>query len=350
VSRCGRAWRLLQQPGGQSEAAAAFLQVLSAEPTCQEAQRALHYQRWSDAVLAERLPALTALLEGLPQPGLLQRVLADWHYRVGDRQLALADYAAQWQDTALARLPLGGLPQALVIGAPKSGTTSLAAALQRHPQLFPNPRRKELHFFQARWHWGEEWYRLQFPQVPAGLGWGLLEATPDYLQDPLVPERVAALLPEVRVVAVLREPLRRAVSWLEHLRRWGGLNQAVDAVLTDELERLEAMPEAERRSLGWWGSNALAGSFYAHQLRRWHAVLPAHRLLVVRFEDLCRNPQGTLGRILGFLGVDGEAPHPAIPLPSLNQAPASYAQPAGPLALRCRRGVLAEAVQLWQSL
>lgn len=350
MSRCGGAWRLLQQPGGQSAAAAAFLQVLSAEPSCQEAQRALHYQWWSDAVLAEQLPALTALVEQLAQPGLLQRVLADWHYRVGDRQRALIHYATQWQDTALARLPLGGLPQALVIGAAKSGTTSLAAALQRHPRLFLNFRRKELHFFEARWHWGEDWYRLQFPQLPAGLGWGLMEATPDYLQDPLVPGRVAALLPEVKVVAVLREPLRRAVSWLEHLRRWEGLDRPVDAVLWEELQELEGMSEEQRGGLGWWGTNALAGSLYTHQLRRWHAALPAHRLLVVRFEDLCRDPEGTLGRILGFLGVDGEAPHPAISFPSLNQAPASYAQPAGPLALRCRLGVLAEAIEFWQSL
>lgn len=286
---CAEAWRLLER-GDQQGGAAAFLQVLKRDATCREALRALHYQRWADAVLDAHLPALDRLIQESPGPGLLQRVRADWHYRVGDHDQALAVYQQQWRATALADRPLGGLPQALVIGAPKCGTTSLMAWLQTHPQVMPHPR-KELHFFQARWHWGEGWYRAQFPQLRPGACQALLEATPNYLQDPMVPQRVAELLPDVKVVAVLREPLRRAVSWIEHLRRWGGLDRSVDAVLQEEMECLELMPAHERLALGWWRTNALAGSLYADQLQRWRQWISPTGYWCCVLKTSARNPE-----------------------------------------------------------
>ena len=345
---CAEAWRRLAA-GDQQGGAAAFLQILNVNVTCREALRALHYQRWSDAVMEAQLPALDQLVQEHRQPGLLHRVWADWHYRVGDQDQAMAVYQQQWRGSAPAELPLGGLPQALVVGAPKSGTTSLMAWLQAHPQLMPHPR-KELHFFQARWHWGEDWYRAQFPLLRPGVWRPLLEATPNYLQDPLVPQRVAGLLPEVKVVAVLREPLRRAVSWLEHLRRWGGLERPVDAVLQEEMELLEVMTPQERLQLGWWRTNALAGSLYADQLQRWRQWIPPHRLLVLRFEDLCQEPQANLRRVLVFLGADPDRLPTKTIFQVMNQAPNIYADPAIGLAQRCRRGALAEAAETWRSL
>lgn len=352
---CTEAWRRLVA-GDHQGGAAAFLEVLQRDPTCLEALRALHFQPWPDAVLEAQLAGLDQLVQQQQhqqrleqRPGLLRRVWADWHYRVGDQPQALAVYQQQWRGTALAGVDLGGCPQALLIGAPKSGTTSLMAWLRAHPQVIPHPS-KELHFFQARWHWGEHWYRAQFPRPVPGLSLQLLEGTPNYLQDPQVPERVAGLLPEVKVVAVLREPLRRAVSWLEHLRRWEGLEQPADLVLREEMELLEAMPEQQRLELGWWRTNALAGSLYDAQLRRWRQWIPAHRLLLLRFEDLCLEPRGSLSRILVFLGADPGLLPSVNRFPAWNQAPIVYANPACSLAQRCRSGVLADALELWTSL
>jgi len=338
---CRRAWQAWQADDAPG-AAEAFAAVLAQAPGQRQALRALQYQRWPESVQRQLLPELERLARGPGAAPLLQRVVADWHYRVGERERALAFYRQQRGGA------VGGLPEALLIGAPKSGTTSLMAYLSPHPQLWAHPR-KELHFFDNRWEWGREWYAAQFPAWAAGCGPLRMEATPNYLQPPGIPERVRELLPAVKLVVLLREPLERAVSWVHHQKRWAGLEGSVEVLLRQELAALEAMAEAERQQLGWCHPNGLGGSLYAPQLARWRAVFPARSLLCLRFEDLRLDPRQVCERVLTFLDLDPERWSPC-DYSIHNPAPEPYPRLDPGLAQACRQGVLAEALALWAAL
>jgi Sulfotransferase domain len=197
------------------------------------------------------------------------------------------------------------LPDFLVIGAQKAGTTALYAYLRWHPEI-TGPSWKEVSFFDRHWWRGERWYRGQFPLRSGGRLVG--EASPSYLFHPLAPERVHALVPEVRLVALLRDPVARAYSHYQHEVALGreplSFEDALDAEeerTRGEVERLVADPRGFSRP--WWDHTYAARGLYAEQLERWLAVFPREQLLVVRTEDLGERPVGTYASILDFLGA-----------------------------------------------
>ena len=119
------------------------------------------------------------------------------------RDLGLRQATARWRP----------LPDFLVIGAQKAGTTALYAYLRWHPGI-TGPSWKEVSFFDRHWWRGEAWYRGQFPL--RGRGRLVGEASPSYLFHPLAPERVHSLVPGARLVALVRDPVARAYSHYQH--------------------------------------------------------------------------------------------------------------------------------------
>ena len=112
----------------------------------------------------------------------------------------------------------GQLPDFLGIGVQKGGTTTLQRLLEQHPDLFL-PKQKELHYFSLHYGKGEAWYRQQFaaaaPQQRCG------EITPYYVFHPQAPQRIHALLPQAKLILLLRDPVERALSQFAHSRRLG---------------------------------------------------------------------------------------------------------------------------------
>ena len=198
------------------------------------------------------------------------------------------------------------LPDFLVIGAQKAGTTALYAYLRWHPAI-TGPSWKEVSFFDRHWWRGEAWYRGQFP---LGAGEGLVgEASPSYLFHPLAPARVRSLLPGAKLVALVRDPVDRAYSQYQHEVALGreplSFEDALareDERLRGEVERLVADPRAFSRA--WWDHSYASRGRYAEQLERWLAVFPREQLLVVRTEDLGERPAETYASILSFLGAE----------------------------------------------
>ena len=200
------------------------------------------------------------------------------------------------------------LPDFLVIGAQKAGTTALYAYLRWHPGI-TGPSWKEVSFFDRHWWRGESWYRGQFPLRSGGKLVG--EASPSYLFHPLAPERARAVVPDAKLIALLRDPVDRAYSQYQHEVALGREPLSFeDAVAAEgartrgEAERLIADPKAFSRA--WWDHTYVARGRYAEQLERWLAVFPREQLLVVRTEDLGESPGETYASILAFLGA---APH-----------------------------------------
>jgi hypothetical protein len=201
------------------------------------------------------------------------------------------------------------LPDFLVIGAQKAGTTALYAYLRWHPGI-TGPSWKEISFFDRHWWRGERWYHGQFPMRVEGRLVG--EASPSYLFHPLAPERVRALLPDVKLIALLRDPVARAYSHYQHEVALGreplSFEEAIDAEgerMRGEVERLIADPRAFSRA--WWDHSYVARGRYAEQLERWLEVFGRDRLLVVRTEDLGERPAETYATVLVFLGAQPHA-------------------------------------------
>jgi sulfotransferase family protein len=200
------------------------------------------------------------------------------------------------------------LPDFLVLGAQKAGTTALYAYLRWHPGI-TGPSWKEVSFFDRHWWRGKRWYRGQFPLRSRGRLVG--EASPSYLFHPLAPERARAVVPDARLLVVLRNPVDRAYSQYQHevaLRReplsFEDALAAEEGRTRGEVERLVADPRAFSHE--WWDHTYASRGLYAEQLDRWLAVFPREQLLVVTSDELAERSARTYASILAFLGA---APH-----------------------------------------
>lgn len=200
--------------------------------------------------------------------------------------------------------PLRPLPDAVIIGAMKCGTTSLNAWLRYHPQVL-FPCRKEIHYFDQHAERSVGWYRSHFPlrrRLQASQGGSCaIEATPAYIFRPEVPARLHALLPQARLIAILRDPVRRAISHYDHRHRHGRELRSIEEALTaphDIDDDGRQVPHNLYKNRG----------YYAQQLKRFLEVYPREQLLVLRSEDLFSDPDAVYRQVLEFLRIDASQP------------------------------------------
>jgi hypothetical protein len=208
------------------------------------------------------------------------------------------------------------LPDFLIIGAQKGGTTALYAYLRWHPQI-TGPSFKEVSFFDRHYARGEGWYRAHLPARPRhwlvrqrhGRWPAVGEASPSYLFHPLAPQRVAGLMPSAKLIAVLRNPVDRAFSHYQHEVALGREQLSFEDALDREDERMRGevermLEDASYFSHAWWNYTYVARGRYAEQLERWFAAFPPEQLLVLLSEELLEQPAETYARVLDFLRVD----------------------------------------------
>jgi hypothetical protein len=204
--------------------------------------------------------------------------------------------------------PLRGWPSALIIGAQRSGTTSLFNYLVQHPDVLP-PLGKEIHYFDFHYSRGPKFYRGRFPYShqlrPGAL---TLDATPYYLVHPLVPQRAAQLLPGVKLIALLRNPIDRALSHYQHEVRGGRESLSFAEAIDREAERLAGEEERLRTDPDYYSWNHHRYSYarrgvYIDQLRRWLEHFPRSQLLVLQSEWLYRDPAAATAAVQRFLGL-----------------------------------------------
>ena len=209
---------------------------------------------------------------------------------------------------SLRQLIPGIRPQFIIVGAQKAGTTSLYGMLTTHARIHP-ARTKEVRFFDEYYHHGPRWYLSHFPPawtIPQATITG--EATPYYLSDPRVPARIRAMLPDAKIVAILRDPVDRAISHYFQVRRRGREPLPIAEAMRAEAGRLareiSRMGEDERylsRPFRRWGYQATGR--YAEQLDRYLALFPREQVLIIRSEDFFARPQEQANRLFEFLGV-----------------------------------------------
>lgn len=217
------------------------------------------------------------------------------------------------------------LPNLIIIGSMKCGTTSLHFQLRHHPQIAMS-RNKELNFFveSRNWNRGVEWYSSRFPSGTAIRG----ESSPSYTSAarfPGVPGRMHAVVPDARLVYMVRDPIERLISNWVHCIADGTESRPLAEVAADELY--------------------VDRSRYWRQISAYLEHYPASRILVVSMEDLSRDQASTVRTVLEFLDVD-----PDIRLPNLRLHRTDSKRlmtPAGQRLYRSALGRRIDALPQW---
>jgi hypothetical protein len=209
------------------------------------------------------------------------------------------------------------LPHFLIIGAGKSGTTSLYHYLIQHPFIF-GPRPKEINYFNINYHKGISWYESYFNPnqylIPQELQAYFVtgEATPDYLFNPHAPQRVKNDLPQVKLIILLRNPIDRAYS---HYFMRVKLNQETlgfEEAIEAEIEQEQAILKGELEKLlvdkNYYSLNCsiylyLARGIYINQVKNWLNLFPPEQFLIIKSEDFFANPTEIYKQVLAFLGL-----------------------------------------------
>lgn len=244
------------------------------------------------------------------------------------------------------------VPDFIIIGSKRGGTTSLWKYLNEHPgvlTLFPRPENiKGLYYFDENYGRGKRWYRSHFPTsatralTARRLGHPVVagEATPYYLYHPLAPARAKALAPDALIVAVLRDPVERAFSHYKERRTNGteplSFAAAIDAEparLAGEEERILADPTYV--SFAHRHASYVDQGRYAPMLERWFAVYGRDRVVVAPSEEMYADPQPFVDGIVDRLGLPRrplEHPEPYNAEPDRSFDPALRARLAGDLA------------------
>ena len=223
------------------------------------------------------------------------------------------------------------LPSFIIIGAPRAGTTSLYAYLIVHPNVL-SASRKETAFFNYAYHVNLDWYRLYFPTIMEGariknkrnihtLITG--EATPSYLIDPRVPQRVFKKLPKMKLIILLRNPVDRAISHYHHNVLSGIETLSFEEAINQESFRInESFEEIKKdrtiyddstvsyffRLLKFQPKNYFkfsylnSGMYYEH-IKNWTKVFPEEQLLIMKSEDFFNNPKSCFKQVQEFLDL-----------------------------------------------
>jgi hypothetical protein len=210
------------------------------------------------------------------------------------------------------------LPDFLIIGAQKAGTSSLYSYLIQHPAII-SATRKEVHFFdnpdnRAK---GEFWYRSHFctqlekNQLRRKLGYSPLtgEATPALLFSYRSPQLVSRLIPNVKLIVVLRDPVDRALSHYNHNCRRGGLETLSfeDAIqqelerIGQDLERVIQDKDCDEEKIKRYSYTHRG--FYDEQLERWFQFFPKEQFCILQSEEFFEHSQSQLELVLKFLGL-----------------------------------------------
>jgi Sulfotransferase domain len=207
------------------------------------------------------------------------------------------------------------LPDFLIIGAQKAGTTSLASYLAAHPNVAP-AKCKEVHFFDLNYQKGIHWYRSHF-SVAIGEDWRRRirgrrvqtgEASPYYIFHPLAAARACDLLPKVRIIVLLRDPVDRAYSHYHHEMRLGAesmpFDEATDAEnsrIAEEEQRLALDPSY--LSFNYQHFSYLKRGIYVDQIKRWLRYYRPEQFLILSSERFFKGPAAEYQRVLRFLGL-----------------------------------------------
>jgi tetratricopeptide (TPR) repeat protein len=189
-------------------------------------------------------------------------------------------------------------PNFIIIGAPKCGTTSLFFNLNQHPQILA-PHKKEINFFNHNFALGVPWYLAQFPAIADAKKFITGEASPIYLYDEQVIQRLHKLFPEIKLIVMLRNPVQRTISEYYHATNHGLENRTLTKIIEVEKELLATKSRQEvLQKFGY-----LLNSIYVDQIAKWMNNFPAENILIIESEFFFEQTNIIMAEIWKFLGL-----------------------------------------------
>jgi len=210
------------------------------------------------------------------------------------------------------------LPNFIIIGGRHCGTTSLYHYLIEHPCILP-ALRKEIHFFDSKFHKGLNWYKANFPKIPKESNKNTCknqiitgESSPYCLFNPLSPIRVSETLPGVKLIVLLRNPIERAYS---DYKQNDEENLSFENAIKQEKKRLHDIHEILKEqakilaksdyvSIPHWTQAYTMQGIYVDQLKNWMSYFLKEQILILKSEDLFDNPTRIMKKVYEFLGVE----------------------------------------------
>lgn len=207
------------------------------------------------------------------------------------------------------------LPDFIIIGGMKCASTSLWYYLKQHPNVL-TANKKEVNFFDSNLNYskGINWYRSHFPvskNFLSAINLNKLiigEATPSYVFCPRALRRIAEILPDAKLIVLLRNPVDRAYSHYRHLVRSGRESLSFEEAIKKEIKiknQLEIVKDKSVRNYEHVTYSYLQRGIYVDQLKLWFSFFSKSQLLILKTEDLASNPSKSYKKVLNFL----ELPH-----------------------------------------
>jgi hypothetical protein len=205
--------------------------------------------------------------------------------------------------------PIRSLPDFIIIGTARSGSTSLYYNICQHPCVL-SAAYDELGYFDSNFHLGLNWYRSLFPTlfskwiVEHNTKFAITgEDTPFYIWNPLVAKRILKVLPNVKLIVLFRNPVDRAYSNYHLSIREGNENLSFEDAIQVELKNLDDANNEYDIKKYTIPSSYIAKGFYADQLKIWLELFNPEQLFIISTEDLESNPQKTLDGVYNFLKI-----------------------------------------------
>lgn len=203
------------------------------------------------------------------------------------------------------------LPNCFIVGAQKAGTSSLYHYLIQHPQVHKSLK-KEIHYFnggtkknQNTYAFGENWYRTHFPKKRhLKCNDICVDATPMYLFDPMVSQRIHKLTPTAKIIILLRDPVERAISHYFHVKRWGFETLPIEQGLRQEKERLaECYAQGDFMKPEFRLYSYQTRGLYLEQIKYYEKLFDQEQILILNSTDLFKRPDIILKQVFSFLNI-----------------------------------------------
>jgi hypothetical protein len=200
------------------------------------------------------------------------------------------------------------MPDFLIVGAAKAGTTSLYHYLLQHPKI-DGATRKELHYFDRDYNQSIDYYRTCFPSLSQPNDHITGEATPYYLIHPYAPERIYKVMPNTKIIILLRNPIDRAFSHYNFTIRQHYEPLTFEEAIEKERERIE--PEFEKlvnnpyaRSFAYQIYTYLKTGIYVDHLKAYYNFFPKDQILILNYEKFFSNVPNSMRIVTDFLNID----------------------------------------------
>lgn len=206
------------------------------------------------------------------------------------------------------------LPNFLIIGTQRGGTQSLFEYLMKHKNIFP-PWGREAHYFDSYYYWGwkKSNYKGFFPTIFYKAFYKYVrkrdfitgESTPYYLFHPLIPKRVFKMMPNIKIIVLLRNPIDRAYSNYNMNKSKYRENLSFEDAIEREKRlynrNLEKVVKEKKYNLFHQRRSYLARGLYVEQLKNWHQYFPKEQFLIIKSEVFYKDPEMVLNKVLKFL-------------------------------------------------